>query len=251
MNFPECSLICPEGAYQILIDTEKEIAGAARIRPGDLARWMERATEAHLESYGLSRAGLKAEGKIWVISWTSIDILRMPQLGEQLLLRLWPGKPRGGMYSRRYAFCTVSGEPLACAASLFALMDSQTRKMAEGTGQVKAIPVVTQENEQPLPKMRMNFPEQADCRIRRTVTPEEIDLNGHLNNTHYIDWAEDVLDTLGASESGMKSLWIQYSRELKEGQEVVLACSLTEEALYIRGLDHDTEAFLAKIQIKE
>ena len=21
MNFPECSLICPEGAYQILIDT--------------------------------------------------------------------------------------------------------------------------------------------------------------------------------------------------------------------------------------
>ena len=88
MNFPECSLICPEGAYQILIDTEKEIAGAARIRPGDLARWMERATEAHLESYGLSRAGLKAEGKIWLISWTSIDILLyMPPRG-------FPGQSR-------------------------------------------------------------------------------------------------------------------------------------------------------------
>ena len=236
MTFPQYTDVCPEGVFEKKF---KMSALCGKVRPGDLAREMEKITEEHLGVYGMSRGELKAENKIWVIGWTAIHINRLPEQGEQVILRIWPGKMKAVMHTRRYAFYSFDGEPLACAASLFLLMDSETRGVAEPTEKLQAVPVVVIPDEPKLPKMTVPFPEELSQQVVRTVAAEEIDLNGHLNNTHYLDWA----CALAEPDRAPQFVWVQYAKELMEGQNVVLNYEKQDDSLYLTGLAEGEESF--------
>ena len=236
MSFPQYTAACPAGVYQ----KKFPMTGlSGQVRPGDLAREMEKITEEHLGILGMSRDRLKAEGKIWVIAWTQIHISRLPKLGEQVILRIWPGKMKAMMQVRKYAFYTADGEALACAASIFVMMDAGTRSFAAPSEILKYLPVVEIPGEPDLPPMRMNFPAELEQTLSRTVAAEEIDLNGHLNNTHYLDWADEL--TEGRVPT---SIWVQYVKELLEGQQVDLQYGRQEETLYVRGMAEGCDSFL-------
>lgn len=129
MNVPKYTGSCPEGVYEKAIAVSAEHTDRlGHMNIGDFAREMEKVTEEHLKAFGMSREELKADHKIWVISWNSISVKRLPKTGEHTVLYIWPCKKKAGMYPRKYAFYTEEGEPLACAASLFTLMDETTRK---------------------------------------------------------------------------------------------------------------------------
>lgn len=237
MSFPDYNAVCPAGVYQ----KKFSMTGlSGQVRPGDLAREMEKITEEHLCSLGMSRSELKAEGKIWVIAWSQIRIFRLPTLDEDVILQIWPGKMKTMMHVRKYAFYTADGEPLACAASLFVLMDTNTRSFAEHD--VKDIPTVELPKEPSLPPMRMRFPAALEGTLSRTVAAEEIDLNGHLNNTHYLDWVDGLL-----GDRRPASIWIQYIKELTEGQNVVLHFGSQDGMLYVRGSADDADSFLLTV----
>lgn len=235
MIVPQYTDLCPEGVFEKKLEMS---ALRGKVRPGDLAREMEKITEEHLGAYGMSRAELKAEGKIWVIGWTDIGIARLPEQGEQVILRVWPGKMKAVMHTRRYAFYSENGEPLACAASLFLLMDAETRGVAEPSEKLRAVPTVTLPEEPKLPKMTVAFPDVLSRQKMRTVAAEEIDRNGHLNNTHYLDWVDDLI-----GDRIPTSIWVQYVKELREGQQVTLRYEGQEDCLFLIGEADGAEAF--------
>ena len=236
MSFPEYTAACPVGVYQ----KKFSMTGlSGQVRPGDLAREMEKITEEHLGILGLSRDKLKAEGKIWVIAWTQIHISRLPEPGEQVILRIWPGRMKAMMQVRKYAFYTADGEPLTCAASIFVMMDAHTRSLAAPSEILKYLPVVELPDEPGLPPMRMEFPAELGKTLQRTVAEEEIDLNGHLNNTRYLDWVDELMGDRIPS-----SIWVQYIKELMEGQAVDLQHELQQDVLYVKGFSAEKDAFL-------
>ncbi len=249
MSFPVCSMECPNGACQILIEVTKDQTDENQtLRIGALARYMEDITRKHLNQYGLTREGFRTQGKIWVIAWTSIEIQRLPKLGEMLLLRIWSSKKRGGMYGRKYVFYTAQGEPLVWASSLFTLMDDKTRTLADPDEKLEEIPVVTQEQEQPLPKLIQPFPRELKHCKERVVLPQEIDQNGHLNNTHYIDWAGELRQEMHVEHPVPRHVWVQYKRELLEGQTVTLEYQYEDQTLYVKGSHGEDESFLVVMQ---
>ena len=73
----------------------------------------------------------------WVISWTNIELERLPTKGEKVILRIWPGKNKVNLYSRIYAMYTEAGEPLMATSSLFLLMDQNTRTVAAQPEEMK------------------------------------------------------------------------------------------------------------------
>lgn len=241
MSFPEYTAACPAGVYQ----KKFPMTGlSGQVCPGDLAREMEKITEEHLGILGLSRDKLKAECKIWVIAWTQIHISRLPALGEQVILRIWPGRMKAMMQVRKYGFYTADGDPLACASSLFAMMDANTRGLAAPSEILKYLPVVEIPGEPDLPPMRLEFPAELGEVRQRTVAAEEIDLNGHLNNTHYLDWADCLAEQCPVQGHTPQSIWVQYIKELTEGQQTALQYGLQDDTLFARGCSAGCECFL-------
>lgn len=248
MAFPAYSTDCLQGVYETRFTvTDAMTDTSGRMRLGDLARQMEKATAGQLSAYSMSREELQQEGKIWVIAWTSIEITKLPREQTEVILRVWPGKNKSMMYTRRYAFYTTEEEPLVCAASLFLLMDQETRSAAAPTEKLKAVPVITLEGEPKLPKLRMDFPEQFSHWRERVVAAEEIDKNGHLNNTRYLDWAEELFGESGQEEM-FRSVWVQYRRELREGQKVELRYEDADGVWYLQGSAEGAVSFLVKME---
>ena len=235
---------CPEGVYEAGFKvTEEMTAGNEQMHPGDFARELEKITEAHLRSFGMNRESLLEEKKIWVISWNDIRISRLPKVGEEVILRVWAGKKRAGMFSRFYGCYSVQGEALAGASSFFTLIDAETRTIAAPTEKIEQIPVVSLANEGKLPKMIQVFPESFAQQTERVVAPDEIDKNGHLNNTHYIDWAEDVAKDVCVEERMPTYVWIRYEKELLVNETVTLKYTMEKDKLYLQGFRGEELSF--------
>lgn len=249
MIFPEYTDKCPEGAYQFETEVLKEQTDSfGRMRIGDLARQMQMLTEMHFDrNAGLSIDELIAQGKSWIITWTDIRINRLPKAGEKILMRIWPGKNKSVMYSRKYAFYTLGGDPLMVTTSLFLLMNRKTRGVAEPPEQMKNMRSIEIAGEPAYPRMRIPFPDEYHNSIIRKVSAGEIDHNGHLNNSHYLDWAEDLLDDSYQEKHEPKEIWVQYTKELREGQQVLLKFTWEKDTMYLRGSDGEKESFLLKM----
>lgn len=248
MIFPEYTHDCPQGAYELeSIISENQADQFGRMRIGDLARQMQILTEAHFDqNAGLSIDALTAQGKSWIVSWTDILIRRLPRVGEKVRMRIWPGKNKAMMYSRKYAFY-ASGEPLMATASLFLLMDQTTRTVAQPPEELKALEPLEISGEPKHPKMRMPFPQQYKNSTKRIVRSEEIDYNGHLNNSHYLDWAEELLDGLWYRDHEPTEIWVQYTKELRENETALLQFDWENDEMYLKGSCEGKESFLVKM----
>ena len=215
---PAFTPACPAGMLERELTVSPEQTDeAGRMRCEALAASMQQITEKHLHSFGWDRETLRDRNKIWVIGWSSIEILLLPRSGEALRLRVWPGEKKSGMHMRRYAFYTASGSPLVSAASIFLLMDADSRTLASG-GDDLDIPAVSLPGEPAAPKLRISFPAGAGTKQRRVVRPEEIDANGHMNNTRYLAWAEEVPALAFRASHEPRAVWIQYVKELMQGR---------------------------------
>lgn len=252
MALPRYTIECPQGVYEKQIVITADMTDASGLmRPGDLAREMEKITASHLETCGIGWEEQQRMGKSWVIAWTSIEITRLPSEQMRVILRVWPGKNKTMMYTRRYAFYTADGALLACAASLFVLMDQETRKAAAPAEPLCAVPVVVLEGEPKLPKLQIDFPERLEGCCERIVAKEEIDQNGHLNNARYLDWAEDLLRESGLRMQAPERIWVRYNRELTEGQRVTLEYEAKDGAFYLQGSAEGMVSFQIKIDCQE
>ncbi|MCR5666193.1 MAG: hypothetical protein K6G01_05135 [Eubacterium sp.] len=250
MKFPVFTKECPNGALEIMITITDEMTDRnGRMRISDMARQMQLITQRHLEScVGITAEELLAMGKSWVISWTDIQIARLPLKDEKVILRIWPKKNKVTLYVRKYAMYSLQGDPIMTTASLFLLMDQSTRKVGLEPEQMKMPEPVLIENEPDVPKMMKPFPEEyRNCGYRR-VKNQEIDFNGHLNNSYYLDWVQELMDEEYDRLHEKKRVWIQYTKEIREGQMVTMRYVWRDDVMYVKGEVEQETVFLLTIE---
>lgn len=244
-QFPEFTPECPKGVYEKIITvTEKEVDRAGYMHPAELARQMQIITEEYFDACsGVTIAQLNQAGLSWIIAWTQMQVERLPQKDEVLRLRIWPSKKKAVMHVRKYAFYTYDGEPLVTTSSLFLLMDQKTRTAAgDPEGMIDLTPVVIPGEPKP-PKMNLPFPEEYECLAGRTVEAHEIDYNGHMNNSHYLDWTEALPEEYWLREHALKTVWVEYTQEMTEGQTVGMYYVLDQDCLYVKGVSANGQSF--------
>lgn len=249
MTFLEFAQDCPAGVLQKTVLVTGEHADAfGRICPGSLARMIGDAAAEHLTLFGVGLAALQSHGLLWVLARTALRVQRLPQNGEVVLLRAWAGREKHWMYPFRYRIYSARGEELVSACSQWLLMDEATRGLAPPSELMQGIPALSLPGEPKAPALQMPFPEALPGQQERTPQPREIDLNGHLNNSYYLDWAVELLDESYLQNHALRSFWVEYSREVLAGQGVSLRYSQEEDVLYVRGETAGEDSFSLKME---
>ena len=217
---------------------------------GDFARFMEAATRKHVEELGVDTIKLVENGTLWVICWSQININRMPKKDESVILKSWPGAIKYGLLTRRFKFSDESGNTLAEVSSTFTIIDAKTRSQTDIPEDIKAMPVVKFDDDLPIPKMSMSFPENLDSSFKHEVKDSEIDINGHVNNAFYLEWAYSALGYDYISEHPVKSIWIEYSHEIRANSVVDINYKLDDNVLYLRGFVEGEKAYSVRIELQ-
>lgn len=195
-----------------------------RLKPSALLALMQEAAGAHCTSLQAGWDQLRTRGLFWAVARQSVELQRLPHIGERLYLETWPGEATRAAYPRFYQGSTVQGEPLFRAAALWLLMDLESRAMVVPGSSGVQVPGLLRGGELALPVgLAPAIHNQSE---RRTVRFSELDCNGHMSNTRYLDWMTDLLPGEFHRTHGLSYFRISYLSEAREGEQVDLSWDL-------------------------
>lgn len=206
----------------------------------EIAEQFQKSAEGHVEILGLESEKLMEDNILWVLIRSEIHIFGGVHRGERITVETWPGITRHSFYPRRFIFTGEDGRTILTCASMWALMDSETRKMSDHP-KAKELVGIRREGEQKMPSTKKVFPELVHS-MSRKVKSDEIDINGHLNNCCYLGYVEEIIsDKFEPSE-----IWIEYIREVFEGETVEIKYTFEDDCFYGAGMCGDEPAFYVR-----
>ena len=201
-------------------------------RPSAIMETMQEISGIHSDLIGCGRNTLLKNNIVWVLTRSEIHMDRYPRMGERIIAETFPTANRRWFFPRYYSFRNDQGEAFGCAATLWALLDIENRRMLPPGDVAKVLP---DNSDLPLP---MGLPATVDMVegeekiIRRLPSYFDLDVNQHVNNTRYADWACDALGIDLMREYCLETMLVNYDAEILPNQGIMLHAS--QNGLYYR-----------------
>ena len=220
--------------------TEDVDAGACW-RPSAIFRAMQEAAGAQCEVNGLGVRAMQAQHLAWVLNRAHLRMQRLPRLEETVTVRTWP-KPHQHFFFPRYYQFWVEGEAIGAAAMLYVQLDTLTRRMAKPW--LGDNDELTCELPPPLPTPG-SIPQLTASieTFTREARYSDLDINGHVNNTRYLDWFCDCFPAGHHAAFALCDVLIHYNREIVAGESVALSLQTQGDQSVLRGTCEGTPCF--------
>lgn len=204
----------------------------------------EAATQAAL-SLGVSGPEiLKKYNCLWMVTRSWVELDAPLRWNDPITVKTWHRGASGASTYRDFDFYR-DGRPIGQATSIWVMVDVDEHKLfrmkqltefqgTDGGDLCKSVKL-----------RRVALPEQFDGRVRRDLRYSDTDINGHVNNIHYADFACDSLhlERLGRDKF-VRSFQIGYVNECRAGEALYVDTAVQGSELFARGQgEDDTERF--------
>lgn len=202
-----------------------------RVKPSVYLYFAQEAAEDHCHILGTDWDTLAKRGLFWAVIRQKIEILRQPVAGQTIRVETWPMPTTRAAYPRATAGFDADGNEIFRVITLWVLMDVSSRSMVLPGRSGVNVEGILRGCEMPSPASLA--PKDLDRQQQRTVVYSELDRNGHMNNTRYLDWLNDLMPSDHHRENPVKSATICYHAEALEGQKVRLDWGLKDGVLML------------------
>ena len=163
----------------------------------------------------------------WVITRQQVQISRLPTSGENITLETWPMPTTRVAYPRSTIAYDEHGNELFRSISLWVLMDPQSRAMVLPGKSGVIVDGLLRGSELAVPGSLP--PGNLQNTTTRTVRYTELDVNGHMNNTRYLDWMDDLLDASFHQNHTPREFTVCYLSEARENESIELHWELNQD----------------------
>lgn len=198
-----------------------------RLRPSGLLSVMQELAGRHSASLGVGWNELTPRGLFWAVARQRVEFDRLPVIGETMTLETWPGPATRTAYPRYTVGRSESGEVLFRAAALWLIMDGESRAMLLPGKSGVEVPGLVRGDVLSVP---CSLPPVVSGRnTARQVLYSELDVNGHMSNTKYLDWMEDLLPAPFHREHPLRGFQVSYLSEARGGESLDLQWDITPE----------------------
>ena len=198
-----------------------------RLKPSMILYYVQEVAGRHFDRISMDYDALAQKGMIWVIIRQKVQITRIPQRGETIRVETWPMPTTRVAYPRSVVAYDAEGNEVFRSISIWVLMDIHSRSMIlPGKSGVSVVGTL-RGNELTAPNA---LPAKNLLNHRnRPVCFTDLDRNGHMNNTKYMDWIDDLIPSAFHQEHDLKELTVCYMSEAREGQELSMQWGFLED----------------------
>ena len=200
-----------------------------RIKPSVLLYFAQEVATDHAAMLGTDWNTLADKNLFWAVIRHKVQITRLPTAGETITVETWPLPATRVAYPRATIAYDASGKELFRTMALWVLMDTQTRAMVLPGKSGVDVPGIVRGLEADTPGSIT--PKALANTVSHTVGYSFLDRNGHMNNTRYLDWIDDLLPSAFHKDHPAKEFTVCYLSEAKEGQKITLDWELSEDGL--------------------
>ena len=224
-----------------------------RLKPSMLLLYAQEVAGHHSDQLGFTYNSLASQGLFWAIIRNRVSITRLPREHEDITIETWPMPTTRTNYPRATVGYDAEGNELFKVLGLWVVMDMNSRTMILPKKSGVIVDGTLRGNELSVPGSLS--PKDLSGLYSRRVGYTDLDRNGHMNNTRYLEWMDDLLTADFHRENHPKEINICYHAEAREGQMLHLHWQLSDEKeLLVDALRQEPEdekmhhVFAAKVQ---
>ena len=190
---------------------------------------MQEAAALHAEHLGFGAEQFDPQGITWVLLRVSVRMDSFPAWKERFTIETWPSGTDRLYGLRDFRFFREDGTSAGVATTTWLVVDTATRRprrfvppAAEGETTAADTPV---DRSLPFDAPKVDADEAmaaANPVLRHVCRASDIDRNLHVNNTRYIAWCLDALQTAEGDPDPVVGIDMNYLFELRLSDEALL-----------------------------
>lgn len=196
----------------------------------------------HANILGCGSDNLLEKELLWVLVRTKYEVYKQPEMYQKVAVKTWPLAPSRAGFQREYIVRSDNGETFIKGTSEWVVINKNTRRMVRTEG-------IYPEDLNHLEDK--NFPDRlskiADFEQVGEgyfVSPgySQLDINGHVNNTKYANYA---IDALNIQDLNITSLQIDYRKEVYLNEKVEIFVKRENKNILVKGIDSEEKVKFA------
>ena len=216
----------PQYVQSFLVD-DMAVDRFGYLKPSAILFYAQEVAGAHCKALALDYDTLAKRRMFWAVIRHRVQVTRMPKLGETIRVETWPMPTTKVAYPRSVVAYDEAGNECFRAISLWVLMNLDTRSMIlPGKSGISVVGSL-RGLELPSPGS-LALMDHTQTR-QRQVCFTDLDRNGHMNNTRYLNWVSDLLPSAFHQGHEVKEFTICYHAEAREGQVLELCWDFPQE----------------------
>ena len=158
---------------------------------------------------------LEEHNLVWIITDYDIEVVRLPRFAEEITIETEALSYNRLFCYRRFTIYDEAGQELIHMMTTFVLMDRDSRKVHAVEPEIVA-PYQSEFSKKLLrgPKYQsLENPISKDYHVRFY----DLDMNGHVNNSKYLDWIFEVMGADFLTQYIPKKINLKYVKEVRPG----------------------------------
>ncbi|AWN61371.1 acyl-ACP thioesterase domain-containing protein [Streptococcus sobrinus] len=186
----------------------------------------------HLLSFALQVSSLQSESLgntddwildnfnlVWVITDYELDIKQLPRYAETIEVETEAVAYNKLFCYRKFYIYGQDGQQIIEISSTFVLMDYDTRKVVTVKDEIVA-PYESEKIKKLLRAPKYKALEEAEEALFH-VHYLDLDMNGHVNNSKYLEWMYEAMDIEFLKTHVPKKIHLKYLKEIHYGKDIV------------------------------
>ena len=152
---------------------------------------------------------------VWIITDYDIDVTRLPRFAEEITIETEALTYNRLFCYRRFTIFDEAGQAIIQMLATFVLMDRDSRKVHAVESEIVA-PYQSEFSKKLLrgPKYpNLENPVSKDYHVRFY----DLDMNGHVNNSKYLDWIFEVMGADFLTQHIPQKINLKYVKEVRPG----------------------------------
>lgn len=198
-----------------------------RLKPSAILLFAQEVAGMHCTELAVDSSILEKQHLFWAVSRHRVQITRLPRIGETIHVETWPMPTTRVAYPRSMVAYDEKGNECFRSVTLWVLMDLDTRNMILPGKSGIIVSGTVRGGELAIPGGLI--PKPLGSQRSRQVCYTDLDRNGHMNNTRYLDWINDLLPSPFHAANSLKEFTVCYLSEAREGQTLRVSWDLPEE----------------------
>mgnify|MGYP001011717877 FL=1 len=158
---------------------------------------------------------------VWIITDYDIEVVRLPRFAEEITIETEALSYNRLFCYRRFTIYDEAGQELIHMMATFVLMDRDSRKVHAVEPEIVA-PYQSDFDKKLIrgPKYELlEEPVSKDYHVRFY----DLDMNGHVNNSKYLDWIFEVMGADFLTQYIPKKINLKYVKEVRPGGVITSA----------------------------
>lgn len=216
----------------------RDVDNTKKLRMNSLVDYMQEIAGEHANALGLNFFGQEQE-VYWIVARAKMCLEEYPMWDETIHIETYPAGVDKLFAVRRFDIYNQDNRAIGYIIGDYILMDVKTHRPVRPHQLGGKFEMLCNPYEgEVLPKLKA--PVNREVEDYRKARYSEIDVNGHMNNTHYVRWAMDMLNVEELSKRQVQSIQTNYITSILENDEVKIIRGLNESGhTIVQGMSLD------------